>query len=97
MRERDIEKFAKKEFEKIGCLFLKWTCPGNSGVPDRILIRPDGKVHFVEMKNEKGKLSGLQKKMISELNKRQQSTNVLYSVQQVSNLVDQIRAELLQR
>ena len=94
MRESEIERFAKKEFEKLGCLFLKWTCPGHAGVPDRILILPDGQTWFVELKNEVGRLSGLQKKMLSELATRQQRTYVLYSKQQVSELVEKCRAEL---
>lgn len=33
---------------------LKWVCPGWSGVPDRILLLPGGRVIFVELKRPKG-------------------------------------------
>lgn len=33
---------------------LKWVCPGWSGVPDRILLLPGGRVFFVELKRPKG-------------------------------------------
>lgn len=94
MRESEIERYAKRKFEELNCLFLKWVCPGQSGVPDRILILPNGRTIFVEMKNEKGRLSGLQKKMLYELSIRQNSTKVLSSKEQVNELADSIRNEL---
>jgi hypothetical protein len=33
---------------------LKWVCPGWSGVPDRILLLPGGRIIFVELKRPKG-------------------------------------------
>lgn len=47
--------------------FLKWTCPQNAGVPDRILIL-DGKILFVEMKKHDGGLSVTQERMHRRLN-----------------------------
>lgn len=32
---------------------FKWVAPGTRGVPDRIIIMPEGKTYFVEMKQEK--------------------------------------------
>ena len=59
-RERDIERYLKNKFAGMGCLFLKWVSPGNDGVPDRILIMPDGRVSFVELKTESGHMEGMQ-------------------------------------
>lgn len=59
-RERDVEKYIKNAAENLGCLFLKWVCPGNDGVPDRILIMPGGAICFVEVKTEAGHMTGLQ-------------------------------------
>lgn len=50
MREAAIEKKLKKEVEARGGLFLKWTSPGFTGVPDRIALLPGGKLLFVEVK-----------------------------------------------
>ncbi len=60
--EKDIEKKLREMVEKHGGLCLKWVCPGWSGVPDRIILLPGGRIIFTELKRPKGgKLSKLQK------------------------------------
>ena len=60
--EKDIEQKLRKMVEKHGGACLKWVCPGWSGVPDRIILLPGGRVIFVETKRPKGgTLSELQK------------------------------------
>lgn len=60
--ERDIERKLVGVVKQHGGLCLKWVCPGWSGVPDRIVLLPGGRVVFVETKRPKdGKLSKLQK------------------------------------
>ena len=59
--ERDIERKFKTMVERHGGLCLKWVCPGQTGVPDRIVLLPGGRVLFVELKRPKGgKVSPLQ-------------------------------------
>jgi len=58
--ERDVESYLKSQLTGLGCLFLKWVSPGNDGVPDRILIMPSGRICFVEVKTETGRMTGLQ-------------------------------------
>jgi len=61
--ERDIEQKLRREVERRGGRCLKWVCPGWSGVPDRIVLLPGGRIYFVETKRPKGgKLSTLQLK-----------------------------------
>jgi hypothetical protein len=52
--EKDIEQKLRQTVEKLGGRCLKWTCPGWSGVPDRIVLLPGGRIHFVETKRPKG-------------------------------------------
>lgn len=60
--ERDIERKLRLQIEALGGKCLKWTCPGWSGVPDRIVLMPGGKVYFVETKRPKdGSLSAMQR------------------------------------
>lgn len=60
-RERDIERALVGMVKHHGGLCLKWVCPGWSGVPDRIILLPGGRVIFAETKRPKGgKLSALQ-------------------------------------
>lgn len=52
--EKDIEQKLTTMVNKHGGLCLKWVCPGWSGVPDRIILLPGGRVIFVETKRPKG-------------------------------------------
>lgn len=61
--ERDIERKLRLLVAKHGGHCLKWVCPGWSGVPDRIILLPGGRIHFVELKRPKGgKYSAMQDK-----------------------------------
>lgn len=61
--EKEIERKLKILIElDFKGLCLKWVCPGWSGVPDRILLLPRGRIYFVELKRPQGsKTSELQK------------------------------------
>lgn len=52
--EKDIEQKLRKMVEKHGGWCLKWVCPGWTGVPDRIVLLPGGRVMFIETKRPKG-------------------------------------------
>ena len=51
-RERDIEKWLRDKIQKLGGIAMKFTSPGNDGVPDRIAILPGGRVWFIELKKD---------------------------------------------
>ena len=52
--ERDIERALVGMVKRHGGMCLKWVCPGWSGVPDRIILLPGGRVLFAETKRPKG-------------------------------------------
>ena len=52
--ERDVERALVGMVKRHGGLCLKWVCPGWSGVPDRIILLPGGRVLFAETKRPKG-------------------------------------------
>lgn len=61
--EKEIERGLVAMVERHGGRCLKWVCPGWSGVPDRILLLPGGRIYFVETKRPAGgRLSALQRK-----------------------------------
>lgn len=62
MRESTLERRLVREVKAIGGLALKWTSPGNRGVPDRLVILPNGQTIYVEMKAPGKPLQPLQEK-----------------------------------
>lgn len=81
MLEKDIEKILTKEVRLMGGRAYKWVSPGNTGVPDRIVFLPDGRIIFVELKTDTGKLSSLQKAQIAKLKALGQTVQVVQGLQ----------------
>lgn len=66
MREKAIEQKLTRTIKKHGGLCLKFTSPGTDGVPDRIILLPNGKLAFAELK-----APGKQMRPLQEYRKRQ--------------------------
>lgn len=90
MREREIEKKLRLGVINKGGECYKWTSPNNRGVPDRIVIMPGGKVYFVEVKAEDGKLSPVQKAQLRRLNKLGCRVRVLYGLAEVDSFLQEL-------
>jgi len=69
MQEKALEKYVVLKVKNAGGRAYKWVCPGVSGVPDRIVVFPGGKVVFVELKKPglKDGMSERQKKVFRVL------------------------------
>ena len=50
MRERDVERRLVKAVKDRGGMCAKWVSPGMDGMPDRIVLLPEGRIGFVELK-----------------------------------------------
>ncbi len=50
MREKEIEQSLRRAVLKRGGLCLKFISPGWSGAPDRLVLLPEGRLGFVEVK-----------------------------------------------
>ncbi len=61
MTESTVERKFVEGLQALGCLVWKFVSPGTAGVPDRLVILPNGTIFFVEMKQDDGKLSAIQK------------------------------------
>lgn len=60
MLEKDVEKRLVKGVEAIGGKAYKFVSPAHRGVADRLVVLPGGRVWFVEVKTDNGRLSPLQ-------------------------------------
>ena len=50
MREKEIENQLVSQVKKIGGIAVKFVSPGFAGMPDRLVLIPDGHIAFVELK-----------------------------------------------
>ena len=92
--EKEIEKKLINLVRKNGGLCLKWVCPGWSGVPDRIVLLPGGRVVFAEVKRPKGgKLSELQKFWRERLNSLGFTCWVVWNEADLQNFKSEILEE----
>jgi hypothetical protein len=60
MLEKDVERRLVKGVEALGGKAYKFVSPAHRGVADRLVVLPGGRVLFVEVKTDNGKLSPLQ-------------------------------------
>lgn len=93
--EKEIERALVGMVRQRRGYCLKWVCPGWSGVPDRIILLPGGRVIFAEVKRPKGgKLSAQQVKW-AELLKRLGFMHVIpHTLDDVRALADYIDSVL---
>ena len=50
MREKTLERKLKEAVKAMGGIAPKFVSPGFAGMPDRLVLLPDGKCGFVEVK-----------------------------------------------
>lgn len=85
--ERDIEKKLVQGVKRLGGLCLKWVSPGNSGVPDRIVLMPGGKAIFVELKRPGGREGALQQYWKATLDALGFECRTIYNRQELQELL----------
>lgn len=91
MKESDIEARLVRGVKAQGGRAYKFVSPGHVGVPDRIVVLPGGRVIFVELKTETGRLSGAQKFELGCLTALGCETEVLYGAEDVDRFLVRCR------
>ena len=92
MREASIERRLVDGIRKAGGLALKFTSPGHSGVPDRIVLLPGGRVVFVELKTETGRLSPLQAAVHRQFRSYGMDVRTLRGKQEVEGFISEVQS-----
>ncbi|MCC8136238.1 MAG: VRR-NUC domain-containing protein, partial [Ruminococcus sp.] len=90
MKESRIERHLVDGVKKLGGMCIKFTSPGTPGVPDRIILTADGRIIFVELKTETGRLAKIQRYVIGELQKRGADVRVVKGLDEVKALLAEI-------
>lgn len=90
MREKDIEQKLRQAIKEMGGRAYKFISPGNIGVPDRMVCLPGGRLVFVELKTESGRLTPVQQAQIGYLKTLGQDVRVLYGIDDVERFIDEM-------
>lgn len=91
MREKAIERKLALAAKAAGGIAPKFTSPGFDGMPDRIVLLPNGRVAFVEVKAPGEKPRPLQLARHRLLHRLGFKVYVLDDELQIGGLLDEIR------
>ena len=92
--EKAIEQYLVKKVREAGGMAYKFVSPGNRGVPDRVVVFPDGRIVFAEIKCDTGKLSAQQNNQIKKLRRLNQTVRVIYSKEEVNMFMSEFGGRL---
>ena len=91
MREKQIENKLTTAAKKLGGIALKFVSPSFDGMPDRLVLMPDGHIAFVELKAPGKKPRPLQLARHRLLRSLGFRVYVSDSVEQIGGMLDEIR------
>jgi len=87
MLEKEIEKYLREQVKKLGGVAYKFVSPGNVGVPDRLVLLPNGKIIFIELKQLGKKPSKNQEMQIKRIRNLGFKVLVLDSKEKINQLL----------
>ena len=90
MLEKQIERKLCDEVDKLKGMCLKQN--GIAGIPDRLVLLPNGKCAFVELKAPGEKPRKLQEIRMKQLRKLGFKTYVVDGVEQIGGVLDEIQS-----
>lgn len=90
--ESAVEAHLIRSVMTAGALTFK-LAPTTAGVPDRLVVWPSGRVDFVEVKAEGGRLSSIQKVRIRDLEANAANVFVVHGKAEVDAYVAEVAIE----
>lgn len=90
MREKEVEQRLVKAVKAMGGLAPKFVSPGLNGVPDRIVLLPNGRMAFAEIKAPGEKMRPLQVRRKSQLEKLGFSVYCVDGIEQIDRILKEI-------
>ena len=91
MREKEIEKKLIQAVKQAGGICPKLVSPGFDGMPDRMVLLPNGKICFVEVKATGEKAQPLQFSRHRLLRRLAFLVYVLDDAEQIGGMLDEIQ------
>lgn len=92
MREKDMERKLTEAVKQSGGLALKFVSPGFDGMPDRIVLMPEGKLAFVEVKAMGCKPRPLQEARHGMLRRLGFQVFMLDQPEQIGEIINEIQS-----
>ena len=91
MNEKYIEQKLRLSVKAGGGLALKFVSPGFNGVPDRIVLMPEGHIAFAELKAPGKKMRPIQERRKSQLESLGFKVYLIDSPEQIGGMIDEIQ------
>lgn len=85
--EKLIEDYLVKEIKGLKGKTYKFISPGNIGVPDRMVLLPNGRIFFVELKSPKGKPTAIQIRQIETIKSFGQRVFIANSFEAIDEII----------
>ena len=92
--EKQLEKKFCNKVKAIGGIAFKFLPTLCAGLPDRIVLLPEGNVYFVEMKREGGKISPVQKIMFEKFQKLGLPVRIISSEKMIEDFIAEVSADV---
>ena len=92
MLEKQIEQKLIKAVKSMGGICLKFVSPSFDGVPDRLVLLPQGKIAFVELKANGRKMRPLQVKRKRQLEALDFLVYCIDNTEQIGGALDEIQS-----
>lgn len=92
MREKEIETALVRAVKARGGLAIKFVSPGLSGVPDRLILLPGGRMAFIELKAPGRKMWPLQLKRAKQLQALGFKVYCIDSKDMIGGVIDEIQS-----
>ena len=92
MREKNLERKLVEAVTRMGGLAMKFVSSGMAGVPDRLLLFPEGKIAFVEMKAPGKQPTPLQRLRHAQLRDLGFRVYIIDNAEQIGGMLHEIQS-----
>ncbi len=91
MKETSLERALVRAVSSMGGMALKFVSPGMAGVPDRLVLMPEARIAFVEMKAPGEKTRPLQRYRMEQLRSLGFRVFVIDGRDQIREMLEEIK------
>ena len=91
MRESEIERLLCRAVQRKNGISPKFVSPGTAGMPDRLVLLPDGRMGFVELKAPGKRMRPLQEKRKKQLESLGYKVFCIDNVEQIEEVINAIK------